>query len=169
MHHKSSPYACVSCTRHQPCCRNVDLHPIAILPDEVEAFGEEKVIKVNDEVYAAMPVAKSNQCPNYADNECALGSSRPAFCKAYPLIHDGETWYLDAGCPAASQSVFALALQNAAFQKHFRRAFRLLSGKGSAMKEVVRFRVDTWTAPLVVSLRGIPKSWLRSKESNSED
>lgn len=161
---KSSPFPCSSCARHQPCCRNVDWHPIAVMPDEVDAFGEDNVVKLSDEVYVAKPVEKSNACPQYSDGTCGLGKDRPAFCKAYPVLHDGEKWYLDAGCPTASQSVFALAVGQEGFLKHFSRAFRLLADKGQAMQAVVQFRVDRWTAPLVIDLRGIPKSWLKKKD-----
>lgn len=164
--HNKSPLDCASCERQQSCCRNVGLFPVPVLPEEVEDFGPDNVEEFDadgEELYVALP-GRRGHCPHLGeDGKCCLGSRRPSFCQAYPLLYDGELWYLDAGCPKATNLTFYAALSEDSDEFSFmaRAVRRLFFKVGDRHRAVIEHRVSGWRFPLVIG--EIPKKLLRRR------
>lgn len=170
--HPKSPLDCRACERSQSCCRNVGLFPIPVLPEEVEDFGQDNVEEFvgadeeeHEDLFVVLPGPRGH-CPHLRkDGGCGLGSKRPSFCKSYPLLYDGDLWYLDAGCPKAASVTFTAALSEDSEEFSFlARAVRLLYFTvGDRHRAVIERRVSGWRFPLVIG--EIPKKLLRRRRT----
>lgn len=169
--HPKSPLGCQSCVRSQSCCKNLEFFPMPIMPDEVERYGEENVVRLIDgdgrnvtpAVYVALPDEDTGDCTHLVHGECSLGRSRPRYCKAYPVLYDGTDWYIDVGCPVAGETLFHAAISKGTAEYRFlRRAVMILWKVGKRMRPVIRDITSNWRFPLVI--KSIPDAIVREAE-----
>lgn len=166
MHNELRVLNCSGCKRAQSCCTSADIFPVPVLPEEVDRFGSDKVKrykgKSKHEVFYAKAV-KGGLCPNFDSDEraCRLSDrDRPAFCKAYPILHDGKSWFLDAGCPSVGHDLIFKAVFGGEQRRFFRRAFKVLAyrKRGKRMAALIDRIRSGWQFPIQFDM---PEEWER--------
>ena len=162
MHNADNTLGCSTCRRKQSCCTQLEIYPVPVLPGEVKDFGEENLLPwENDGDLFVIDPMDDGCCPHFdtSKRRCRLGDSSPAFCKAWPVLFDGDRWWLDMGCPAAGHGLIFKAVFGGNATEFLKRAFMTLRGRGFRMAPVVETITSLWKLP--ISIERMPSEWER--------
>ena len=153
--------SCTACVHDQPCCTNRDINPLPLLAEDLPAYGRENVEPWPGAkgVFRAIP-GDGGDRDHLTSDGCRLGSKRPVVCRAYPILYDGETWRLDAQCPAASLLVYRAAFSESDESRFMRNAVKRLLQHGKLLKVPVAQITERWRYSLVIDKASIPRKLL---------